>query len=74
MGGNHPRVDQFFTKNKVQKKTNTGVHIDLSVSLPISGLITSAGDWRDNRISIDDKYMLAKINNPAQDHKKSYGI
>ena len=53
---------------------HTGVNIDPSINLTISGLITSTGDWRDNRISIDDQDMLAKINNPAQDHKKSYGI
>ena len=64
MGGNYPRVDLFYWE-KVQKKTNIGVGKDPSMNQTISSLIKSSGNWRGNRVSIDDKDMLSKINNHA---------
>ena len=74
MEDNHPRVDQFVTKNKVQQNINIGVNTYPSVNQTISDIIAIAGNWRDDRASIDDKYRLNEINNPAQDHEKDYGI
>ena len=62
--------DPSCPNNNVPQKTNVGVNKDPITNSTISGLITGAGDWRDNRDSIDDKDMLSKMNNPAQDHGK----